>query len=123
MSVTPVQTLDYATPQTRRRFDPARWPPIPLLIATVIFSAFLTTTGGKIVPGGPFVSLHADAAPAVMSVALVAVAWRSLRHGPLWRRLTVAVFALCAVTVLLLVLDTVISFWLRPYARGALVSW
>lgn len=123
MSVKPVRTLDYAAPPARRRFDPARWPPIPLLIGMLFFTAFLATSGIKVVPGGPFISLHADVAPAVLSVAFVAVAWRSLRHGPLLRRLTVALLTLCAVMVLILVLDSVISFWLRPHARGVLVGW
>ena len=123
MSVSPVQALDYATPHVGRRFDPAVWPSIAALVGTVLLSALLTLTGGKMIPGGPFISIHADAAPALMSLGLVAVAWRSLRHGPLWRRLTVALIMLCAVAVLFLVLATVISFWLRPYARGALVSW
>src|SRR5688572_372070 len=97
MSVSPVQALGYATPQARRRFDPAIWPPIAALVGAVVLSALLTLTGGKMIPGGPFISLHADAAPALISVGLVAVAWRSLRHGPLWRRLTVALIVLCSV--------------------------
>jgi hypothetical protein len=117
------QPLDYETPPLKRRFDPAAWPPIPLLVAVVVFSAFLTRTGGKIVPGGPFISLHADVAPAVLSIAVAAFGWRSLRHGPPWRRFVLALLVLSAVAILFLVLDTVILFWLRPYARGDLVSW
>lgn len=123
MIVSPDQILDGATPQARGRFDPAAWPPIAALVGTVLVSACLTLMGGKSIPGGPFISLHADAAPALMSVGLVAASWRSLRHGPLWRRLTVAVIVLCAVAVFFLVLAAVGSFWLDPYARGTMVSW
>src|SRR5690242_18297141 len=95
-----VPTLDYAASPSRRRRDPARWPPISLLVGALLCAAFLASAGGKVVPGGPFVSLHADVAPVLISLGLVGAAWRSLRHGPAWRRVSVAVLVLLAVAVL-----------------------
>ena len=123
MSVPPVRSLDYAAPPARRRSEPARRPSVVALINTLIVSAFLMATGGKINPGGPFISIHADIVPALISVGLVAVAWRSLRHGPLRRRLAVASIMLCAAAVLALDAAIVVSFWLGRYSRrtGGLV--
>jgi hypothetical protein len=123
MTATPIQPLDYASPSGRRRFDPAVWPPLIALVAVVVVAAILSTTGGKLVPGGPFVSIRADLTPFVLCVGVIALSWRSLRHGRLLRRSSVALIVLAAAAVAILVVDQVVSFWLRPYARGALVSW
>lgn len=123
MTVTPIQPLDYARPTVRRRFDPAVWPPIGALVAVVVVAALLALTAGKSIPGGPFVSIRSDLTPFVVSLASIAVAWRSMRHGTFRRRLGVAVVVLFAAAVAIVSADNVMSFWLRPYARGALVGW
>ena len=123
MTVTPIQPLDYASPPVRRRFDPAVWPPLGALILVVVVAALLTLTAAKMIPGGPFVSIRSDLTPFILSVAVIALAWRSLRRGGPRRRLGAGIVVLMAAAVAGVAADNVMSFWLRPYARGALVGW
>jgi hypothetical protein len=123
MTLTPIQPLDYAPASLRRRSDPAVSPPLGALVPLVAVAAVLCASSGKPIPGGPFVSVRADLTPFVTCVGVIAFAWRSLRHGTLRRRLCVALVVLFAAAVAILAVDHVVSFWFRPYARGALVGW
>ena len=117
------QTLEYAALQARRGRDPAHWPPLFLLIGFLIGSWLLASTGGKVTPGGPFISISSDVAPVLLSLVIIILSWRSLRYGRLSRRLVIALIILCSVFELILVLLAVYSFWFRPFARDILVDW
>ena len=96
---------------------------MPLLIVAVAGSFLLAAFwGGKPNPGGPFISLLGDLLPSLLCCGVIASAWRSLRHGPLPRRLFVALIVLGAAALLNWIVAGVVSFWLRPYARGALIA-
>jgi hypothetical protein len=117
------QPLDYAAPSGRRRFDPAVWPSIPALVVLLIVAASLTVTVGRMVPGGPFISLHADVLPVVACAAAFHLAWRSLRPSSGGRRVALACILLISVAIIFFKVADVVSFWFRPYARGTLIAW
>jgi hypothetical protein len=84
--------------------------------------ALAAVCGAKTNPGGPFISILGDLLPSLTCCGVIAWAWRSLRHGPLWRRLLVAIIALAAAALINLIAARVVSFWLAPYSRGALIA-
>ena len=123
MRIAVAQPLDYASPTLRRRFNPATWPTFGALSVIVLMAGALSTTGGHVVPGGPFISIHVNVTPAVACLAVIAVVWRVLRtaRGPL--RFCAAVLVLGSALVVIFVIQDIMMFWLRPYARGVLFAW
>ena len=93
------------------------------LVLVVVVAALLTLTEVRMIPGGPFISVRSDLTPFVSCIAAIAVSWRSLRHGRFARRLGVAAVVLFAAAVAIVAADSVMSFWLLPYAHGATVGW
>lgn len=116
------QTLDYAAPSGSRRFDPAKWPSIPAFVVVLIVAAVLSLTVGRMVPGGPFISIHADVVPVLACAAVFHLAWRSLRPSPVGRRIALACILLVSVAIIFFKVSDVVSFWFRPYARGTLIA-
>jgi hypothetical protein len=117
------QLLDYASPMLRRRFNPATWPTLAASSVIVGLSAALITTGGHVIPGGPFVSIHANVIPAVACLGVIVVVWRALRLARGILRCCVVCVVLAAAVIVIFAIDDVMSFWLRPYARGVLLAW
>ena len=78
---------------------------------------------GKVIPGGPFVSLFGDVIPA--SFAAVAI-WCSLpfvAHQLLKIKASAIAHTVLATAVLAFVTLSVASFYFDPYARGAALGW
>jgi len=117
------QPLDYAPPALRRRFSPANWPTLCALSMIALTSGSLSKTGGHLIPGGPFVSIHANVIPAVTCLAIIGLAWPALRRAPALIRFGAACVVLGSALVVILVIQDVMMFWLRPYARGVLLAW
>jgi hypothetical protein len=123
MSQRPPHLLDYASPPPLRRFNPAMWPSIPSFIVLLGLAAFLSVTVARLVPGGPFISIHADIVPLVASIVAFHLAWRSLRSSGIARRVALLCILLGCVAILFFTIADVVSFWSRPYARGVLIGW
>jgi hypothetical protein len=123
MRTATAQPLDYAPPALRRRFHPANWLTLGALSVVVLMSGALSGTVGRVVPGGPFVSIHADVIPAVTCLGVIVFVWRALRRAPVLVRFGAACVVLGSALVVILIIQDVMMFWLRPYARGVLVAW
>ena len=117
------QPLDYASPTVPRRFNPATWPIIGALSPVPLMAGALSTTGGHVIPGGPFISIHANVIPAVACLAVIVIIWPALRTAPPILRFCAACLILGCASVIILVAQAIMMFWLRPYARGALFAW
>jgi hypothetical protein len=123
MRTATAQPLDYAPPALRRRFHPANWPTLGALFLIALMSGALSATVGRVVPGGPFVSIHADVVPAVTCLGVIVFVWRALRMAPVLVRVGAACVVLGSALVVILIIQDVMMFWLRPYARGVLFAW
>ncbi|MBL8849326.1 MAG: hypothetical protein JNG89_06560 [Planctomycetaceae bacterium] len=75
---------------------------------------------GKIVPGGPFISLTGEALPIALFAASIVTAVRGLRRSPVW--LLLAAWSVLSAAGIGFVLDGIVRFWFRPYARGDLLG-
>jgi hypothetical protein len=116
------QPLDYAAPSGSRPFDPAKWPRIATFMVVLLVAAVLSVTVGRMVPGGPFISIHADVVPVLACAAAFHFAWRSLGASPVRRRIALACVLLISVAIIFFKVSDVFSFWIRPHARGALIE-
>lgn len=89
----------------------------------VVVAAGLSLHVGRMIPGGPFISIHADVIPVVVCTVSFHLAWRSLRASGTRRRIALAFVIIASVAIFILKLEEVVSFWVRPYARGVLIEW
>ena len=92
-------------------------------MVVLIVAAALSITAGRMVPGGPFISIHADVVPVLACAAAFHFAWRSLRPSPVGRRIALACILSVSVAIIFFIVSDVVSFWFRPYARGTLIAW
>jgi ABC-type antimicrobial peptide transport system permease subunit len=78
---------------------------------------------GKVIPGGPFVSVLGDIIPATFALVTIACAIPFIRF-PL-ARIQISAFAhiTLATALLALVCLSVVGFYLDPYSRGDVVGW
>jgi hypothetical protein len=123
MRIPVIHPLDYASPTPRRRFNPATWPIIAALSVVALMAGALSTTGGHLIPGGPFISIHANVIPAVACLAVIVSIWPALRTARPILRFCAAGLILASALVVIFVAQDIMMFWLRPYARGALFAW
>src|SRR4051812_7685881 len=112
MRIAVAQPLDYASPTLRRRWNPATWPTIAALSVIALISAALLTTGGHVIPGGPFISIHANVIPAVACLVVIVVVWRALRTGRGLLRFCAACLILCSASAVIFVIQDIMMFWL-----------
>jgi hypothetical protein len=116
------QPLEYAAPSGSHRFDPATWPSIPAFVVVLTVAAVLSISVGRMIPRGPFISIHADVVPVLVSTAAFHFAWRSLRPSPVGRRIALACILLVSVAIIFFNVSDVVLFWFRPHARGTLIA-
>ena len=90
---------------------------------TLILVSILLVTDGKIVPGGPFVSVHAEIVPVMCCLAVLFYVVRDFRAASIGRRIGLSFLALGSVGVIALVIQTIVSFCQDRFARGTLVGW
>jgi hypothetical protein len=92
-------------------------------LAFVFFSMFLLATDGRVIPGGPFVSIHAEIIPGVSCLTVLFCSARDFRAATIARRVGLSFLALFAVGIITLAVLINVSFRFEPHARGALVAW
>lgn len=85
--------------------------------------AVLVATWVRIIPGGPFISIHSDILPVAGCAVLFAFAAMSLRTSSPPRRVLLLLAMLGSVALTGLVAANIISFWRNPFARGDLLGW
>ena len=123
MSTSVPQPLDYEAPTRRWRSGQPSWATLAVLYVVCCMAGLLWTTGGHVIPGGPFISIHANVIPVVICLSVIGLAWRALRTARGVRCLCVACLILGSASVIILVVEDVMMFWLQPYARGVLLAW
>jgi hypothetical protein len=94
-----------------------------ICLALISISVLLVLTDGKRIPGGPFVSFHAEVLPVVGCLAVLFFVARDFRAVTIARRAALSVFAFISVGVIALVIQFILSFWHEPSSRGVLFGW
>ncbi len=89
----------------------------------VFLSGALIATRGRLIPGGPLLSVHGAILPAVGCLALLAYGARGFRAIDPDLRLVLAFAMLASAGMIAVVVANVLSFWKDPFARGALLAW
>ena len=86
-------------------------------------SAILVATTVRVIPGGPFLSIHGDILPILSCVALFVIASIALPRSSVPRRMLLISAMLGSLGLTGLIVAKVVSFWREPFARGELVGW
>jgi len=94
-----------------------------ICLALVLVSLLLVVTDVKVVPGGPFVSVHAEIIPCLCCLAVLFFVVRDFRAASIGRRVVLSFLALVSAGIIALVSQIVISFCLDRFSRGALIGW
>lgn len=76
----------------------------------------------KIVPGGPFVSILGEALPIIFFTATIVSSVCELRYANAWMKLMLWLMSMHSAAGIGLLIDGIIRFWFRPYARGDLLG-
>jgi hypothetical protein len=92
----------------------------PLIL--FVTGAVLSQTGlrYKIVPGGPFISIVGEALPILLFLASIVSALCEFRGAPGSARFSLWLVSILSAAGIGFVVDGIIRFWFRPYARGDL---
>ena len=98
-------------------------PSFGILLAVIFLSALSYSTRGWMVPGGPFVSIHAEALPILSCLTVMVVAVRKLRHFSIVGRIGLYVIAMAAAGIAGVMLAGIVSFWREYYPRGEIFGW
>ena len=91
--------------------------------AFVLFSLFRLATDGRIIPGGPFVSIHAEVLPALSCAVVLLFIARDFRTASAARRVGLSFLVLASVSIIAVAAMVIVLFCREPYARGVLVAW
>jgi hypothetical protein len=97
--------------------------PFAIYPAIILLSLLLYATRVWVVPGGPFISVHAEVLPVLGCLTLMIVAVRTFRQYSRIRRIGVFLMAVAAAGLGGFVIANIISFWRDYYLRGAIVGW
>jgi hypothetical protein len=89
----------------------------------VAFSGILVATAARIIPGGPFISVHADILPLLGCLALLVFGGMGLRRISTQRPLILSCAMGVSLALIAVVITNVVAFWREPFARGALFGW
>lgn len=82
------------------------------MATAVVVAAFLSATSARTVPGGPLISLHTHAFPALICGVVMVLAWRSWRASTRARRVGLILVVFCAVALVgLLAADVAWAIW------------
>ncbi|HEY2588366.1 MAG TPA: hypothetical protein VGI81_21680 [Tepidisphaeraceae bacterium] len=111
--------LDYARPTRESHSDRETWRlwPIPALL---IPAAILSISAVRMIPGGPFISIHANVVPCVLCVLAIYLTVRAMKN--VRHRAGPVLALIMAGGIICFVVADVIAFWLHPSARGILVG-
>ena len=94
-----------------------------ICLILVLVSVLLVITDVKVIPGGPFVSFHAEIVPVVCCLAALFFIARDFRAASLARRVGLSLLGFLSVGIIALVVRIVVSFCLDRFSRGALFGW
>jgi len=92
-------------------------------VALVVFSSLLLATDGKVIPGGPFVSIHAEILPVLCCLAVLFFAAQDFRTSSTIRRIGFSILALVSLGNIGLIVWFIMGFCQNRFARGDLVGW
>jgi hypothetical protein len=94
-----------------------------IYLGLFLLSVLMLATDSKIIPGGPFVSVHGEILPAVSCLAMLFLVVRDFRTATTARRIGLSFLAFVSVSIIFLVVFIVVSFCRERFARGALFGW
>ena len=97
-----------------------------LASATIMLVAVVGASlafGGKLRPGGPFISVFGDALPVLAWLSLVALFLRRFSKSSPGAAAYLIMLVLVATVWTALVIAQALTFALHPYARGDLLGW
>ena len=89
----------------------------------VAFSGILVATTARIIPGGPFISVHTDILPSLGCLALLVIGGMGLRRVSPQRRFILSCAMAVSFALIGVVIANVVAFWREPFARGVLLGW
>jgi hypothetical protein len=96
---------------------------IGIMIGLTLFSFLVGGSASRGVPDGPFISIVGDIIPMITSVLGMGVSFLILRHRPRFWLSALCLFCIYLCTLAIgNILVSVVSFWLRPRARGVLIG-
>jgi hypothetical protein len=98
-------------------------PVLAIYLAIILLSLLLSVTRVSVVPGGPFISLHAEVLPVLGCLTLMIVAVRTLCQYSTIRLIGVFLMAMAAAGIAGLIIGNIITFWRDHYPRGTIVGW
>ena len=91
--------------------------------AVILMSLLCLATTVRIIPGGPFISAHADILPAISCIVVLVSCVRVVQISSVGRRIGLLFAGLGSVGVILLVVTDIVTFWQNRFARGGMLGW
>jgi hypothetical protein len=95
---------------------------VKICLTLILVSLLLVLTDVKVVPGGPFLSIHAEIVPVLCCLAALLFIASDFRAASIGRRVGLSFLALVSTGIIVLVLRIVISFCLDRFSRGAIIG-
>jgi hypothetical protein len=89
----------------------------------LIVMALTMPSVGRIIPGGPFLSVSGDLVPIALCLTFLTLCMMLFRRETGAGKLFLLVMMLLATGLLAKILESILLFWFRPYARGVLIGW
>ncbi len=89
----------------------------------ILVSLFLMVANVRVIPGGPFVAIHADVLPVVSCLSMSVFAVQAFRVSSSLRRVGLSLTVLSSIAITALAVADVASFYHNRFARGALLGW
>ena len=92
-------------------------------LGVIGLSFLLVVSDVRVIPGGPFISIHANVLPVLSCVVMLFFAVRAFRGDCAVRRVGVVAIVLASVGIIAGVILEIVAFWREPFARGVLLGW
>ena len=96
---------------------------VRVCLTLILVSLLLVATDVKVVPDGPFVSVHGEVFPVLCCMAVLFFVARDFRVATTACRIGLSFLALGSAGIIALVIQIVVSFCHDRFARGTLVGW
>jgi hypothetical protein len=96
--------------------------PVVCMVVGIAISSLLLGTARRIIPGGPFLSVHADLIPIGINLAVLTLGVISFRKAPVEVKVLLVVLLFALTWILASTAEDILSFWFCPYARGDLLG-
>ena len=98
----------------------------PRALSWIFFGLVIALTMSRpmrIVPGGPFLSVSGDLVPLAFCLTILTVCMTWFRGETAAGKVFLLLNIVLATILLAKVLESILLFWFRPYARGVLIDW